>query len=178
MQIEVECSWKNKTHKAKQVICLDLRPKKIFAMPSEKVALLQKLRTEIDATTIGDITALKEQYPKSIYASFVEINALDDLEANRRSDVCFQKLLKDHSNETLTRCLYAGRLLKNTEYEKFAAYFEDTEVLKGVFPERKLFYIEEVMTFHQLWHHYFDIMGHPTQAEKHQKFLQMILSKT
>ena len=88
----------------------------------------------------------------------------------------FKKMKKQLPNEVFVKCLIAqGHLVKN-ETHKFLKCFYDIEVLKGAFPEREEFFVEEAIFFHRLWMDYYNKEENEEKKLKHEKFLALIFN--
>lgn len=180
MQFEIDCTWKQKTRRAKLVICRGFRPKSLFAMPEAKIRTLQQLSLEAKrgkSSALFDLQTLKASYPKSVYAAFVLLLTYQAIGDQESAKQVFLDLVKQFPNEVITRCLQAGKTLRETNYDKFFEDFQGEEVLKGSFPKRRVFFIEEALLFHNLWVQYYDIKGQPTLSEKHKQFIALLLQR-
>jgi hypothetical protein len=179
LKLEVECTWNEKRNKAKQTIRFDYAPKSIFCMPDEKVHYLRTLSQtagESGPSVLKDLKSLKEQFPKSLYAGVIYYQTLEFFEYLEEAEEVLLELKKHFPQQVFLRCFLAKKLLKNSEHEAFTDFFQNIEVLKGVFPKRKLFFFEEALFFHNLWVYHFEKMGDGLQSEKHQRFILLIMN--
>lgn len=179
MKLEIECTWNEKRNKAKQVIRFDYRPKSLFCLPDEKIKLMQTLTRKASQegpSTLDELKTIKIQHPNSLYANFLYYQTLAFFEYHEESEELLSELQDRFPEEVLTKCLVSNLLLKDKKYDKFSAFFQKTEVLKGIFSKRKLFFYEEALFFHSLWANYFEGVKNEIQFEKHSRFIFLILN--
>lgn len=179
MKLSVECSWNDKKNKAKLIICYKYVPKSIFLMPVEIIRKAQDLSfngRQMGPPALKELKEIKEKYPKSLYAAFSYYKLLDFFEYDDEAERLYNEIVKNFPSKVLTECLKANSLIIKQEYEKFKKIFNNIEVLKGVFPNRKMFYFEEALFFHNLWAKYYYDMKNEIQQQKHLAFTQLILN--
>ena len=179
MKLEVDCTWNQGKNKAKLIIKYDFLPKKIFSMPEAEIIELQRLAQTAKLEGPNIFKKLKiftEKYPKSLYANAILYQTLAFFEYEDEAILLFENIKKSFPKEVFTRCIEASYLLKNKKIEEFLKYFKNTEVLKGVFPRRNLFYFEEALFFHNLWIQYYSEIKDEIQMEKHKRFNLLMLN--
>ncbi len=179
MKLEVDCSWNNKKNRAKLIICYKYVPKNIFLMPEEIIRKSQDLSfngKQMGPPALKELKEIKEKYPKSLYAAFSYYKLLDFFEYEDEAEQLYNEVIKEFPSQVLTECLKANLFLVNHEYEAFKKIFNNVEVLKGSFPNRKMYYFEEVLFFHNLWAKYSYDMKNEVQQKKHLAFIQLILN--
>ena len=154
MKMEVDCTWQQKKKKAKVVINFTYTPKNIFLMPQDKILSLQDLAMnsfQMGPPVLKQLQSFIKQYPKSPYAYFAYYKTLDFFEYEEEAEAVFQMMQKKFSNQLFTRCIASGYLIKENKHQDFHDGFEGIEVLKGAFPNRREFFFEEALLFHNLW---------------------------
>jgi len=179
VKLEIECTWNEKQNKAKQVIHFDYLPKSIFSMPDDKIAFAQKLfqTAGIEGpSALEELKALKDQFPKSLYANFVYLRSLIFFQYLEEAEEYIEKLTKRFPHQPLLLCSIASDLLNDKSYKKFVSLFNNIEVLKGAFPKRRKFFFEEALFFHNLWGRYWFETGNELQSEKHKKMISLVLN--
>lgn len=179
MKLEVDCSWDEKRKKAKQIITFEYFPKNIFLMPNETISQLQKFgqTANLEGPPILDrIKAIMVQYPKSVYAAMIYYQTLEFFEYEDKAKSVFESIKKKFPKQVFTKLAIAKQMLKREEFDKFVAFFKKAEILKGVFPQRKLFFFEEVLFFHDLWIQYFGATRNEIQFNKHKNFNLLIIN--
>ncbi len=179
MKLELDCSWNDKKNRAKQSIHFDYRPKSIFMMPDDKISLIQKLSQTARAkepSAIKNIEELVKQFPKSLYALVNYYKVLQFFEFLDESRQVFSNIEKRFPREVFTRCIIGKFLLSSKRYQEFSQIFNRIEVLKGAFPERRMFFFEEALFFHNLWGLYWFEIGDEIQSEKHKRLFLFIMN--
>lgn len=178
MQLEIDCTWNNKKNQAKILVMFDFLPKKLFSLPKEKIYLLHQLRGELPMggpPVLDKIREFWERHPKSLYAAYVYYRALDFFELEEECWSLLREVQKRFPGELYTRCIEGALILKGGNLDHFWTFFDETEVLKGVFPKRKCFFVEEALFFHHLWIEYYSRKGDEQQYQQHDKFSMLIV---
>lgn len=179
MKLEVDCTWNEKRHRAKLVICFDYCPKSLFSMPNEIISRVQKLSQSAANSgppVLEELKLLHQRYAKSPYLAFIYWQTLEFFQYDDEADQLLAQLARRFPEQPLTKCALANQLIKDKKYQAFASVFNHIEVLKGAFPKRRFFFFEEALCFHHLWGRYSFETGNEVQCEKHKKFLFLIMN--
>lgn len=179
MRLEIECSWDNQQKKAKMVLVFGYAPSQLFCMPEEDIEKLKYYAGEAPTAgpkVLSKIEEIVEAYPESLYATFVFLEVLRFFQMEEEYSEIFKKMKKKFPSEVFVKCLVAQQYLVKKEIPKFLKCFFETEVLKGAFPEREEFFVEEAIFFHRLWMEYYALEGNEEKRQKHEKFLALIFN--
>lgn len=179
MQLEIDCSWNEKKCRAKQKIHFDYRPKTLFCLPQEKIELLQTLGQNAHLEgprVLEELDALVKQYPKSLYAQLIYFQTLQFFEYQEEAHKLLSQMKNAFPGQVFVKCLLGEILFRSKREEEFPALFNHVEVLQGAFSRRRGFFFEEALFFHNLWGRYFFEKGDEIQAQKHTKFIFLIVN--
>ncbi|MBI5346475.1 MAG: hypothetical protein HZB76_04975 [Chlamydiae bacterium] len=179
MNLEVDVTWNNKKNKSKVVISYKNEPKSLFLLNDDDLLKLKNLENTFLMDGPNSLKEFEKIYlsnPKSLYAIASYYLALKAYEYEEEALEVFKIIKKKFSKEVLTKCITAHNLLENREENAFIAMFSNLEVLKAVFPKRKLFYFKEAFLFHSAWQKYFFLQRNAFQAQKHANFVNLILN--
>ncbi len=177
MKLEIDCTWNEGINKGKVVIVFDNRPKTIFQMDNEKIAHLKALEKDFllkGPKILDEFLEVHKNNPKSLWAAVTYFHALRSYEYFDDAKETFKKIKKRYPNEVFTKIIQGYYLLENKDLKGFTDLFLNCEVLKGAFPQRKIFHFLEALYFHSVWRDYFSVCSNVYQAEKHFKFVAMI----
>lgn len=179
MKLEIDCSWNEGKNSAKETICFDHQPEGLFKMPKEKILEIQALSQAAPTSgpkALEEIKRIKEIFTDSLYATMIYYQTLCFFEFIEEAEQLLKVLKKKHPKELLIRCAIASKFLKEKKTEDFYNFFRGLEVLVAAFPERKEFFFEEALFFHDLWIHYHMLTGNEIQAERHKKFNLLLIN--
>lgn len=179
MKLEVDCTWNDKQNRAKIKIHFDHRPKVIFNLPTKKINLLQKLTKNLhvdDSFVLENLKIIAKKYPKSLYAQVSYYKTLQFFKYFKKANRVLSKIKKLFPNQVFIKCIIGESLLENKKYEDFPFVFNNSEVMKGVFTRRNIFFFEEALFFHYVWGRYFFEIGNESQVQKHKKFIMLIMN--
>lgn len=175
----MDCTWNEGKEKAKQVITFEHRPKTLFQMSDDKILELERLTRELHLEgppALKKIKEIKKKHPTSLFAHVTYLQALEFFEYKDDAKKEFKKVKQLFPQEPFTFC-YEGRyLLEKGDLVGFEKLFSGIEVLKGIFPKRRLFYFEEALAFHHLWAFFFQKIRKQDSFEKHKKVIIFILN--
>ena len=179
MQLEIDCTWKNKTKKGTLFITYDQKPKSIFGLKEIDFSQIKEL--EVKSITQGPDTLdewekLLSQFPKSPYAHFCYFKILRTLGLPDKATAFFQKMEKKFPSQVLIKCIKGHYLLDEEKTDAFSKIFHDEDVLLGAFKRRKIFHYEEGILFHEGWNRYYTMENHPQKAASHEKFIGIVWS--
>ncbi len=174
MRLSVDCTWNDKKERAKVVITFQNAPKTLFHhMKVADIARLKFLQSNClleGPQVLQEFERYTEKYPKSIYALYAHYQCLRSFELFEDAHDLFLQMKEKFPDQVFTQCIEAHRSLEKKSFDDF---FE-CEVLKGVFPRRKVFYYQEALLFHHVWRMYYQMKKKPSKSTSHDKFFALI----
>lgn len=179
MKLEIECSWEDEKKQAKVTIAFDNSPKSIFQMPGDKIDYVKYLEKNClleGPKILHELEQIAIYTPKSIYASFVYFQALRSFEFFEEASEFFVGMKEAFPDQLITKSIEAHYALEENDLKRFPSIFSNHEVLKPAFPNRKVFYFQEAILFHNAWALYYSFQKDVFQAQKHDNFIALIIN--
>ena len=176
MKLEIDTYWNNQKQKGKLKINFGFGPKAIFGLSAKKLDTLQKITLNKEHSILDQLEKFCFKNPNCLYALLFSYKTYLHYAQFNKAEEIFNKMNERFPEEVFTKCLVAERLLGKKKYPEFLALFNEIEAIKGAFYERKEFFYEEVLFFHNLWGRYHFENGHMEKAQKHKKFYEFIVN--
>lgn len=178
MQLVVDTSWNNQKNKAKVIITFENLPKSLFQIEKDDLVFLKTLEESFIFEGPNGLKKFEDiclKNPKSLYAKVAYFQAFRSFEFFEEALSLYQTIKEQFPNAILTKCIKGHYLVKDDKEEEFLKLFSNQEVLKAAFNKRKLFHYKEALFFHNAWLFYYGRNKNQIQAEKHAKFITLIL---
>jgi hypothetical protein len=177
MKLEVDCGLKNKRKKV--TITYENLPTSIFLIDEEEINHLRTLEQTFLMDGPDSLKEFEKIYianPKSLYVATSYFQALRAFEFLEEAQALFKKIKQKFPQEILTNCIDAHYALEDGKEDNFIKQFKDKEILKIAFPKRSLYHYKEALAFHSMWSLYWNKQQNKIQAEKHIKFIALIMN--
>jgi hypothetical protein len=178
MELQINCSWKEKTRSGTLFISYEQQPPSLFKLKKgqfEEIKALENQTVQIGQSLLPQWEKLYPSIQKSPYALFCYFKILRTFELYEKATDLFQIMKKKFPKEVFVKCIEGHYLLDEEKTEEFSHLFNKEDVLLGAFPKKSLFYYEEALFFHDAYHRYYEMQNDQAKIATHEKFIGVIM---